>query len=171
MDYSISFLGNPFINYIVSRDKCSTLSYICTHIAYSLYLANDDQRYRLASWDGAQWHDREIAYAGSRLYDREASYTGLITLDPQNPQHVVISTDVDPSSGVPLGGKHQVFRATVDQQDDTGSIVWQRLSKDDNQHNIRPMVVRGDKHSVIIWLQGQYNTYTDYDLDAVGLSF
>ena len=141
------------------------------HIAYSLYLANDDQRYRLASWDGAQWHDREIAYAGSRLYDREASYTGLITLDPQNPQHVVISTDVDPSSGVPLGGKHQVFRATVDQQDDTGSIVWQRLSKDDNQHNIRPMVVRGDKHSVIMWLQGQYNTYTDYDLDAVGLSF
>lgn len=141
------------------------------HIAYTLYLTNDDQRYRLASWDGTSWHDREIAYAGGRLYDREASYTGLITLDPKNPKHVVISTDVDPSSGVPLKGKHQVFRATVEQHDTSETIVWQRLSASDDQHNIRPMVVRGKDNSAIVWLQGQYNSYTDYDMDAVGLIF
>ncbi|WP_295801665.1 glycoside hydrolase family 88 protein [uncultured Microbulbifer sp.] len=32
------------------------------HIAYTLYLSNTDQRYRLASWDGKEWHDREIAF-------------------------------------------------------------------------------------------------------------
>ena len=55
------------------------------HIAYALYLANNDQRHRLASWDGQKWSDRQVAHAGTRLYEQEASYTGLITLDPTNP--------------------------------------------------------------------------------------
>ncbi|WP_222847093.1 BNR-4 repeat-containing protein [Pontiella desulfatans] len=55
------------------------------HIGYSVHKTNEDHRYRIASWDGKQWHDREVAYAGSALYDRESSYTGLITLDPLDP--------------------------------------------------------------------------------------
>ncbi|HSH08788.1 MAG TPA: BNR-4 repeat-containing protein, partial [Oceanipulchritudo sp.] len=30
------------------------------HIAYTLYLSNTDHRYRLASWDGNKWVDREV---------------------------------------------------------------------------------------------------------------
>ncbi|MEM6771954.1 MAG: glycoside hydrolase family 88 protein, partial [Bacteroidota bacterium] len=55
------------------------------HVGYSLYLSNDDHRYRIASWDGKQWNDREIAYAGKCLYQRESSYTGLMAFDPTNP--------------------------------------------------------------------------------------
>lgn len=139
------------------------------HIAYSLYLSNRDQRYRVASWDGSRWIDREVAYAGTRLYEREASYTGLITLDPSDPSNAVISTDVNPLTGEALGGKHQIFRARIPASESRGSIHWERLSYDDKRHNIRPIIATGNDHKAIIWLRGQYRTYTDYNLDAVGL--
>ena len=138
------------------------------HIGYSLYLSNTDQRYRLASWEGGRWTDREIAYAGTRLYEAEASYTGLVTLNPADPEHVVISTDVDPSTGEPLGGKHQIFHAHVGPADSIETIEWKQLTDDPERHNIRPVVVSGEEHSAILWLRGQYHTYTDYYLDVVG---
>ncbi|MDK9683414.1 glycoside hydrolase family 88 protein [Pseudoalteromonas shioyasakiensis] len=141
------------------------------HIAYTYYINNQDQRYRLASWDGKQWHDREIAYAGSRLYDREASYTGLVSLEPNNPNHVVISTNVDPNTGKALDMPHQIFRANIQLNDETDTIHWEQLTNDPHNENLRPMIVNGKNHNVILWLQGQFNTYTDYYLDAVGLSF
>ncbi|QJR80033.1 hypothetical protein CA267_004170 [Alteromonas pelagimontana] len=141
------------------------------HIAYSLYLNNQDQRYRIASWNGKQWYDREVAYAGSRLYEREASYTRLITLEASNPSHVLISSDVNPSTGKALEGTHQVFRALIGANDDINSIQWQRLSKDNAHHNIRPMVVNGEDKNAILWLNGEYKTYTDYNLDAVGIVY
>lgn len=139
------------------------------HIAYTLYLRNQDQRYRLASWNGKQWIDREIAFAGTRLYELESSYTGLVTIDPADPSHVVISTDVNPSTGRALGGKHQIFRAHINDADDRSTIEWQQLTDDPARHNIRPIIVAGDDHHAILWLRGQYNSFTDYYLDAVGI--
>jgi rhamnogalacturonyl hydrolase YesR len=141
------------------------------HVAYSLYLSNTDQRYRIASWNGEKWVDREVAFAGTRLYDKEASYTGLIALDPEEPNHVVISTDVDPSTGEALGGKHQIFRAHISPADSTESIDWERLTHDNPRHNIRPMIVSGDGQKAILWSRGQYNTYVDYYLDTVGIVY
>jgi rhamnogalacturonyl hydrolase YesR len=141
------------------------------HIAYSFYLSNTDQRYRVASWNGTEWVDREVAFAGTRLYEREASYTGLIALDPEDPRHVVISTDVNPSTGEALGGKHQIFRARIKPSGNTKNIHWVRLTHDDERHNIRPMIVSGDGHKAILWSRGQYNTYVDYYLDTVGVVY
>jgi len=141
------------------------------HIAYTYYLNNQDQRYRLASWDGKQWHDREIAYAGSRLYEREASYTGLVSVEPNDPSHLVISTNVNPNTGEALNMPHQIFRANVQLNDNTDSIKWEQLTHDPHNENLRPMIVNGEDHNVILWLQGQFNTYTDYYLDAVGITF
>ncbi|MDO3382440.1 glycoside hydrolase family 88 protein [Gilvimarinus algae] len=139
------------------------------HIAYSLYLSNEDQRYRIASWNGARWVDREVAHAGTRLYEREASYTGLISLDPTDPTRVVISTDVNPGTGEPLGGKHQILMASVGEADSTQRIDWQPLTHDPQRHNIRPMIVADAEHTVVLWSRGQYRTYTDYYLDTVGV--
>lgn len=139
------------------------------HIAYSLYMNNRDQRYRISTWNGTTWIDREVARAGTRLYEREASYTGLITFDPTNPNLVVISTDVSPTTGEPLGGKHQIFKANIGTQDTIKNIQWERLTFDDKRHNIRPLIVSGEGHKIILWSRGQYNTYTDYYLDTVGL--
>ncbi|MDO3385614.1 BNR-4 repeat-containing protein [Gilvimarinus sp. SDUM040013] len=167
--------GGGFRGHKLSAEKSAWTSSVAIdsmghpHIAYSLYLSNTDQRYRIASWDGSQWIDREVAFAGTRLYEREASYTGLITLDPTDPSNVVISTDVDPNSGEPLGGKHQIFKARIADTDTTNNVDWQRISFDDKRHNIRPMVVSEGDTKLILWSRGQFNTYTNYYLDTVGV--
>ena len=137
-------------------------------IGYTLYLTNDDHRYRLATWDGTRWHDREIAYAGKCLYPRESSYTGLVTLDPFDPRRVFISTDVDPSTGKDLGGTHEIYTALIGLEDDTTSITWRALTANSPHRNIRPIVATGDGYRAVLWLHGPWHTYTDYESDVVG---
>lgn len=137
------------------------------HIAYSLYLSNADHRYRLASWDGTRWIDREIAYAGGCLYDRESSYTGLVSLDPTDPSTVVISSDCDPATGKPHSN-HEIYRARINNTDDISSIRWTPVTRNSPVRNIRPLVVRDGKRRVILWNRGDFRTYTDYQLDTVG---
>lgn len=138
------------------------------HIGYSLYLSNDDHRYRLASWDGSKWLDREIAYAGTCLYPRESSYTGLVTLDPADPTVVFISTDVDPTTGKGLGGKHEIYRAKVGPNDDISTIKWHAVTTKSPVRNLRPMVVRDGNQRVVLWQRGEFKTFVNYDLDTVG---
>jgi hypothetical protein len=140
------------------------------HIGYTLYLSNTDHRYRLASWNGKRWIDREVAYAGKCLYDRESSYTGLISLDPVDPSTVVISTDVHPTTGKDSGGLHEIYRARVSLDDDLDSIKWEPITRDSKVRNLRPLIVREGETRVIAWLRGTFRTYTDYDLDVVGLA-
>ena len=138
------------------------------HIAYTLYISNHDHRYRIASWNGEKWIDREVAFGGKCLYTQESSYTGLITLDPKDPSVVVISTDVNPRDGTDKGGKHEIYRASVGPDDDIATIRWEAITENSPVRNLRPIIVCGEGYRVICWLRGQYNTYTDYDLDAVG---
>lgn len=138
------------------------------HIAYSYYISNDDHRYRLVSWDGTQWRDREVAYAGKCLYHNESSYTGLISLDPVDPRHVVISTDVHPSTGEATVRKHEIYRALIESQDDRTSITWQPVTSDSPVCNIRPYVLRDGRHRYVLWNRGDFRSYTDYQLDTVG---
>lgn len=138
-------------------------------IAYTLYISNTDHRYRIAQYDGSRWIDREVARAGGCLYDRESSYTGLIALDPLDPSTVVISTDVDPKTGVSSDGKHEIYRAKVGINDDVETIRWESVTRDSRMRNIRPVIVRDQDTRVIAWLRGTFNTYTDYRLDVVGI--
>lgn len=141
----------------------------CPHIGYTLYLSNDDHRYRIASWDGKKWIDREVAYAGKCLYTHESSYTGLITLDPMDPTAVFISTDVDPTTGKDSGGKHEIYRATVGADDDVASITWTAVSTDSPVRNIRPVVLRDGDTRVVLWNRGEFRSYTSYQMDSVGI--
>ncbi|EMI57424.1 hypothetical protein RSSM_01131 [Rhodopirellula sallentina SM41] len=139
------------------------------HIGYTVYRSNQDQRYRIASWNGEQWIDREVAFGGNCLYDREASYTGLITLDPVDPTFVVISTDVDPSTGKDLNGQHEIYRAQLSPADNVETIQWTPITHDSHVKNIRPVIVRDETRRVILWNRGDFQTYTNYQLDTVGL--
>jgi hypothetical protein len=139
-----------------------------THIGYTLYRNNTDHRYRIASWNGAAWIDREVAYAGKCLYTKESSYTGLITLDPADPARGYISADVDPSTGKDSGGKHEIYTATVGPADDVSSIHWKPVTSGSSVRNIRPVVVAGEGYKVVLWLRGPWNTFKDYNSDVVG---
>ncbi|TWT80722.1 hypothetical protein CA13_21680 [Planctomycetes bacterium CA13] len=139
------------------------------HIGYTVHLFNEDHRFRIASWDGKQWHDRQVAFAGKCLYTAESSYTGLISLDPKDPSIVVISTDVDPTTGKDGGGKHEIYRAKVGLRDDVNTIEWEAVTKDSPVRNLRPMVVCDGETRVILWNRGDFKSYTDFQLDTIGL--
>ncbi len=139
------------------------------HMAYTVYKSNRDNRFRIASWDGTRWIDREVAFAGKCLYDREASYTGLIALDPKDPSVVVISSDVDPGTGVDSGGQHEIYRTRIGLEDNIHSIEWEPVTKNSPVRNLRPVIVREGPYRVILWNRGEFHTYIDYDLDTVGI--
>lgn len=139
------------------------------HIGYTLYLNNDDHRFRLASWNGRRWNDREIAYAGKCLYPRESSYTGLMAFNPSDPSKVFISSDVDPASGKDHGGLHEIYSATIKPRDNVSTISWKPVTSGSDYRNLRPICVAADGYTVLIWLHGPWNTYKDYATDVVGL--
>ncbi len=141
------------------------------HIGYTVYLSDMDQRYRIASWNGNTWMDREVAYGGKCLYRAESSYTGLITLDPTDPNQVVISTDVHPGTGEDQGGKHEIYIATIQSTDDAASIDWKPLTQNSEHRNMRPIFVANEGRKALLWLRGIYNNYKDYDLNVVGVIF
>ena len=134
----------------------------------------EDHRYRYARWNGKEWVDYEIAYAGSRLYAGEDDYTGNIALDPDDPNTVYISTNADPVTGRPLISRsdqqrhYELSRGTT--RDGGKSWRWVAVTSDSRDDNIRPIVPKWDnRHTALIWLRGKYTSYTNYDLDVVGI--
>jgi hypothetical protein len=138
------------------------------HIGYTLYLNDDDIRFRIASWDGEQWNDREIAHAGKSLYKIESSYSGLMAFDPEDPTTVFISTDVNPTTGEDLGGNHEIYKATIGPEDDISSIQWEAITSNSPHRNIRPIVVAEDGYKVLVWLYGPWTTFKNYDVNVIG---
>ncbi|MCK5880104.1 MAG: BNR-4 repeat-containing protein, partial [Holophagae bacterium] len=134
-----------------------------------------DHRYYYARWDGENWFVNEMAFAGTRLYAREDDYTGLAALNPQNKNVVYISTNADPLTGQPLissldGERHrEIFRGITRDGGETWN--WEPVTRNSNTDNIRPIVPNGKSdREIVLWLRGKYYTYTNYDLDVVGIT-
>jgi BNR repeat-containing family member len=133
-----------------------------------------DHRYHYARFDGSRWVEHEMAYAGSRLYAGEDDYTGLAAIDPQDPAVVVISTNADPSTGAPLvsradGKRHwELFRGKT--QDGGATWQWEALTRDSKRDHLRPMIPSNPGgQRMILWLAGDFKSFTDYRLDVCAL--
>ena len=133
-----------------------------------------DHRYGYARWDGKTWQVHEMAFAGTRLYAGEDDYTGLAVLDPRSLDTVYISTNADPVTGEPLisgldGERHrEIFRGKT--PDGGRTWNWVPLTMDSDTDNIRPVVPNGPAgRRIVLWLRGRLYSYTDYDLDVVGM--
>jgi hypothetical protein len=122
----------------------------------------EDHRFHFARWDGAAWHEAEIAFAGQRLYAGEDDYTGLGAIDPQDVSRLIISTDADPVSGVPLISRidkrrhHELFLGRTRDQGATWS--WEPLTLNSRSDHLRPIILNypGDK-LILIWMRGSYS--------------
>ena len=164
IDLELDSEGRPFVAYSVQKDSAGLPP----------GQGGSDHRYRLARWTGKAWHDREIAHAGTRLYAGEDDYTGGVALVPGDPTRVFISTDADPVSGAPLvsakdGKRHwEIFRGAT--SDDGLSWRFEHVTRDSTADNLRPLVPRTQaRDELLLWLRGAYRSYTDYDLEVVGL--
>ena len=160
--------GHPYCVFSVQRDGAPERG---NRGATSV---GQDHRYYYARWDGERWHADEMAFAGTRLYQGEDDYTGLAALDPMDPYTVFISTDADPSTGEPLvsmtdGQRHyEIFRGRTG--DRGQNWTWTAVTSDSTADNLRPIVpTQQGGEAILLWLHGEYRTYTDYDLDVVGL--
>ena len=165
-DVHLDDAGRPVVVYSVQKDP--------RNLKPGLPESGQDHRYRYARWDGREWHDHEIAFAGTRLYPREDDYTGLACIDPDRTNEVYISSDADPVSGKALisradGKRHyEIFKGVT--PDGGASWKWSPITKNSSVDNLRPIVPRWNKRRrALLWLRGTLNTYTNYDLDVVGL--
>lgn len=161
-DLHLDEAGHPIAVYSVQRSE--------GRMPYGDPNWGQDLRYRYARWDGQRWNDFEIARAGTRLYPMEDDYTGLIALDPQDVSTVFISANVDPVTGGPLAKKrYQIFRGRTS---DAGKTwTWSQLTDTADVDNLRPVVPiwSSTDQQAVVWMRGQYRTYTDYDLEMVGV--
>jgi hypothetical protein len=131
---------------------------------------NNDQDHRLhyARFDGAAWQVHEIARAGGFLYASENDYTGLAALDPSNPDRLFISTKIDPRTQVAMP-RYEIFEGTTD--DFGAQWTWAPITFNSTVDNLRPIVPRwDDEHTAVLWMRGNYSSYTSYNLQVVGLT-
>lgn len=133
----------------------------------------EDLRYVYARFDGERWHAHPLAYAGTRLYAPEVDYAGLGAIDPDNPDIVYISTNANPATGEPLissanGKRH--YEIYQGQTTDGGKTWrWTAITSNSTFDNIRPSVPSWNDGTALLWMQGTYRTFVDYDTKLVGL--
>ena len=137
-------------------------------IGYTLYVKENDIRFRLANWNGKKWIDREIAYAGPGLYPGQSSYSGLMALDNDNPKNVFISSAVDPNTGKVKNKKHEIYFGKVKNKDETSKIKWEQITYDSKHKNIRPIIITGEGYKVLLWLAGPWHSFLNYQSDIIG---
>jgi len=127
-----------------------------------------DHRFFYGRYTSVGWNIHELAKAGGFLYRAENDYTGLATLDPNDPNHVFISTNVDPQTDGILP-HYEIFEGTT--ADGGMSWTWLPVTYESSVDNLRPVVPRGASGStVLLWMRGEYNSYTNYNLRIVGLT-
>jgi hypothetical protein len=141
---------------------------------YALFTARagltttSDHRLLYGRFDGAQWNVHEVAKMGGFLYSPENDYTGLGALDPSNPDRLFISTKIDPRDDASLP-RYEIFEGVTG--DGGANWDWSPITANSTMDNLRPIVPKWDgEHTALLWMRGSYSTYTDYNLDIVGLT-
>jgi BNR repeat-containing family member len=156
--------GNPYVGFTVQMNSQGLPA----------GSGGQDHRFHYARFDGASWHEYEIAYGGSRLYPGEDDYTGLIEVDPGDRNTVFIGTDADPVTGKPLismadSQRHrELYRGQT--EDGGRTWKWEAITRNSAVDNVRPIALQyGSNRTVVLWLRGKMTSYTNYDFRVVGL--
>lgn len=131
--------------------------------------SNQDHRFFYARFDGANWQVNEMAKAGAFLYSAESDYTGLASVDPSNPNVVYMSSTIDPRDESSTD-KYELYKGFT--SDFGKSWTWTPITENSTIDNLRPVVPEWTgQNTAVTWMRGNYNSYTNWDTEIVGLSF
>lgn len=138
-----------------------------------------DLRYYYAIFDGVKWIVNQMAFAGTSIYTNpnfytEPDYSGLAAIVGHSPDTVYISTNSNPETGLPLvssgdGKRHfEIFKGRTTDMGKTWK--WTAITENSKFDNIRPIIpISSDSKTVVLWMQGSYTTYCDYNTKIVGI--
>lgn len=129
--------------------------------------STSDHRFFYARYaTGSGWAVHELAAAGGYLYAAEDDYTGLASIDPDDPDVVVLSTTVDPRDGSATG-TYELYQGRT--ADGGATWSWTALTEGSNVANLRPLIPSYSDgfERLIVWMRGGYATYTSWTTAAV----
>ena len=130
---------------------------------------NQDHRFLYARYDGAEWQVNQLAEAGGFLYAAEDDYTGLASIDPENPNVVYMSSDIDPRDSSPTS-KYELYKGVTG--DFGKSWTWSAITENSTIDNLRPVVPSWNgNETAVTWMRGNYNSFTNWDTEMVALNF
>lgn len=109
------------------------------------------------------WHVSPLAWAGSELSRRSIDYVGKVALDPTSPDRVVISTDVHPVTGDPVGARSRWNLWQGHRHGDGWS--WTQITHDEDRDHMRPVMAAAGNHKALSWMRGRYTSYTSFDTE------
>lgn len=130
--------------------------------------------YYYARWTGTEWQRRFIAQGGRGAYSAEDDYGGGLCIDPVDPRVVYISSNAaDPFAlgdidNVPLraNDRYEIWRGFT--ADGGLTFTWTAVTENSDEDNMRPTVVEGHERTQdVIWMRGQYSTYSNYEMKLV----
>lgn len=131
--------------------------------------------YYYARWDGNRWKKKFIAHAGRGIYSREDDYGGGMTIDPEHPGVVYISSNSANPFDLALTNialnanneRYEIYRGVTTDGGETWK--WEAVTSGSASDNLRPFVPEGHGRSrALVWFRGTYTTYLDYDCDVYG---
>jgi hypothetical protein len=129
---------------------------------------NADHRFFYARFNGTSWAVHELARAGGFLYAAEDDYTGLAALVPGDPDRLFISTKIDPRTNITMP-HYEIFEGQT--TSGGASWMWSPITFNSTVDNLRPIVPGwDDDHTALLWMRGTYVTFTNYNLDVVGVT-
>jgi autotransporter-associated beta strand protein len=131
--------------------------------------SDQDHRFLYARYDGVDWQVNELAKAGGFLYAAENDYTGLVSIDPNNPNVVYMSTPIDPRSNAATS-KYELYKGFT--SDFGKSWAWSPITENSTVDNLRPVVPDWNgRNTALTWLRGDYTTFTNWSTEVVGINF
>ena len=114
---------------------------------------------------GGTWAVHPLADAGPGLLPHEQDYTGLAALDPYDPDHLVLSTPIDPRDGRALPHR-ELFRGRT--EDGGASWSWAAITEDSEVDNLRPILAPGDPATEhLLWFRGTMASSQRFDCEVV----
>ncbi len=132
--------------------------------------------YYYARWTGTDWQRRFIAHAGRGLYPAEDDYGGGISIDPDHPNVVYISSNAaDPFNigditNVPLRAneRYELWRGVT--HDGGLTFSWEQVTFNSLADNLRPVIPENHGYDrALVWFYGTYTTYTNFDCEVLAI--
>lgn len=128
----------------------------------------NDHRFYYATFESGNWQVNELAKAGGFLYAREDDYTGLVSIDPNDPSTLFMSSEIDPRTDEPLD-HYEIFRGHTNDQGATWN--WDPITFNSTMDNLRPLVPEwNDQETALVWMRGNYSTFTSWDSEVVAIT-